>query len=85
MKNFYLKVKKSHLIYLKELPETMPWIDVEMEPGDTVLFHPLIVHGSGVNKSTRTRKAISCHYAAAECHYIEVLNRIRVTLPPESV
>lgn len=50
----------------------MMWIDLEMEPGDTVFFHPLLVHGSGVNKSTGTRKAISCHYAAAECSYIDV-------------
>lgn len=43
-----------------------------MEPGDTVFFHPLLVHGSGVNVSKRTRKAISCHYAAGDCNYIDV-------------
>lgn len=43
-----------------------------MEPGDTVFFHPLLIHGSWKNVSTRTRKAISCHYAAGDCEYIEV-------------
>jgi phytanoyl-CoA hydroxylase len=31
-------------------------IDVPMEKGDTLLFHPLLVHGSGPNLSTVTRK-----------------------------
>ncbi len=48
------------------------WEYLEMQPGDTVFFHPLLVHGSGVNKSNRTRKAISCHYAAGDCQYIDV-------------
>lgn len=52
----------------------MKWQNLEMQPGDTVFFHPLLVHGSGVNKSNRTRKAISCHYAAADCNYIDVRN-----------
>lgn len=56
----------------KNLPDTMQWINLEMQPGDTVLFHPLLIHGSGVNKSKRTRKAISCHYAAGDCNYIDV-------------
>lgn len=51
-----------------------PLVDLEMEPGDTVFFHPLLVHGSGVNTSNKTRKAISAHYASANCHYIEVYN-----------
>lgn len=56
------------------MPSDMkPFVDLEMEPGDTVFFHPLLVHGSGVNNSDRTRKAISAHYASADCHYIEVI------------
>lgn len=42
-------------------------IHVEMEPGDTVLFHPLLIHGSGRNRSDGFRRAISVHYASAEC------------------
>ncbi|XP_065728131.1 phytanoyl-CoA dioxygenase, peroxisomal isoform X2 [Phocoena phocoena] len=43
-----------------------------MEKGDTVFFHPLLIHGSGRNKSQGFRKAISCHFADANCHYIDV-------------
>jgi len=49
-----------------------PRTHLEMGPGDTVLFHPLLIHGSGTNNTTGFRKAISCHYAAAECYYIDV-------------
>ncbi|OQR68287.1 phytanoyl-CoA dioxygenase, partial [Tropilaelaps mercedesae] len=44
----------------------------EMDAGDTVLFHPLLIHGSGANRTKGFRKAISCHYAASECEYIDV-------------
>jgi phytanoyl-CoA hydroxylase len=42
-------------------------VHVEMQPGDTLLFHPLIIHGSGRNRSTQFRRAISVHYAAGDC------------------
>lgn len=45
---------------------------LEMKAGDTVLFHPLLIHGSGANQTKRYRKAISCHYASSDCHYIDV-------------
>ncbi|XP_060880494.1 phytanoyl-CoA dioxygenase, peroxisomal-like [Metopolophium dirhodum] len=45
---------------------------LDMNPGDTVLFHPLLIHGSGPNTSQETRKAISCHFASCECQYIDV-------------
>ncbi|XP_058915208.1 phytanoyl-CoA dioxygenase, peroxisomal [Kogia breviceps] len=47
-------------------------VHVVMEKGDTVFFHPLLIHGSGRNKSQGFRKAISCHFADANCHYIDV-------------
>jgi phytanoyl-CoA hydroxylase len=40
---------------------------VEMQPGDTLLFHPLLVHGSGRNKSTGFRRSISVHFASGAC------------------
>ncbi|XP_060759635.1 phytanoyl-CoA dioxygenase, peroxisomal isoform X1 [Neoarius graeffei] len=49
-----------------------PRVHLEMEKGDTVFFHPLLIHGSGMNKTQGFRKAISCHYASADCHYIDV-------------
>lgn len=42
-------------------------VHVELEPGDTLLFHPLLIHGSGTNKSGNFRRAISIHYAAGDC------------------
>jgi phytanoyl-CoA hydroxylase len=40
---------------------------VEMQRGDTLLFHPILIHGSGHNTSQGFRRAISAHYAAASC------------------
>jgi len=40
---------------------------VEMQRGDTLLFHPLLIHGSGQNRSDAFRRAISSHYASARC------------------
>lgn len=44
---------------------------LEMGPGDCVFFHPALIHGSGANRTNGFRKAISCHYAASECRYID--------------
>ncbi|KAM6895782.1 phytanoyl-CoA dioxygenase, peroxisomal [Xenentodon cancila] len=49
-----------------------PKLYVEMEKGDTVFFHPLLIHGSGMNQTQGFRKAISCHYASSDCYYIDV-------------
>ncbi|KAF7996023.1 hypothetical protein HCN44_009061 [Aphidius gifuensis] len=68
---------------IQDLPSSMIWIDLEMKPGDTVFFHPLLIHGSGVNKSSRTRKAISCHYAASECSYIDVKGTFQENIEKE--
>ncbi|GLV43505.1 Phytanoyl-CoA dioxygenase domain containing 1 [Carabus blaptoides fortunei] len=51
-----------------------PKVYLEMEKGDTVFLHPLILHGSGPNLSKRFRKAISVHYASSHCHYVDVTN-----------
>ncbi|XP_075408477.1 phytanoyl-CoA dioxygenase, peroxisomal isoform X1 [Tenrec ecaudatus] len=47
-------------------------VHLVMEKGDTVLFHPLLIHGSGQNRTQGFRKAISCHYASGTCYYIDV-------------
>jgi Phytanoyl-CoA dioxygenase (PhyH) len=40
--------------------ENTPLVQLEMEKGDTVFFHPLIIHGSGVNRTkVRHRQHIS--------------------------
>lgn len=45
---------------------------LHMEKGDTVFFHPVLLHGSGANTSKHFRKAISCHFASSDCDYIDV-------------
>lgn len=46
---------------------------LEMNAGDTVFFHPLLIHGSGANRSKGYRKAISCHYASSDdCVYVDI-------------
>jgi phytanoyl-CoA hydroxylase len=51
----------------RESTEGRERVYVEMAPGDTLLFHPLLIHGSGQNRSDRFRRAISSHYASAAC------------------
>lgn len=45
-------------------------VHLEMEPGDTVFFHPLLLHGSGRNRSAGFRRAISAHYASRRCEVL---------------
>ena len=53
-------------------------IHVEMEAGDTVFFHPLLIHGSGTNRTQGFRKAISCHYASGtECDFVDVRGTVQ--------
>ncbi|MGH0035071.1 MAG: phytanoyl-CoA dioxygenase family protein [Myxococcota bacterium] len=44
-----------------------PRVHLEMEPGDTVFFHPLLIHGSGRNTTQGFRRAISAHYGSLDC------------------
>ena len=60
-----IDVEKANLVHL------------EMEKGDTVFFHPILIHGSGANRTEGFRKAISCHYAASECDYIDLTGTIQ--------
>ena len=38
----------------------MPRVHLEMEAGDTVFFHPLLIHGSGANRTKGFRKVSGC-------------------------
>ena len=40
---------------------------LEMGPGDTAFFHPILLHGSGRNRTQGYRRAISAHYANVAC------------------
>jgi phytanoyl-CoA hydroxylase len=50
-----------------ELGEPVPLV---MGPGDTVFFHPLLLHGSGVNRTEGFRRSISAHYASDACRAV---------------
>lgn len=66
-----IDVKKANLVHLI------------MDKGDTVFFHPLLIHGSGANRTSGFRKAISCHYAASECKYIDVTGTVQESFKNE--
>lgn len=68
---------------IKDLSVQDARVHLEMEPGDTVLFHPILIHGSGVNRTNGFRKAISCHYAPAEAEFIDVCGTIQEKLADE--
>ncbi len=57
--------------------DNLDLVHLEMHPGDSVFFHPMLIHGSGANLTSGFRKAISCHYAASECRYIDVTGTIQ--------
>lgn len=50
-----------------EETEDLTHVHIEMEPGDTVFFHPLLIHGSGRNTTSECRRSISTHYASHLC------------------
>mmetsp|Transcript_20509 Transcript_20509/g.48867 ORF Transcript_20509/g.48867 Transcript_20509/m.48867 type:complete len:151 (-) Transcript_20509:43-495(-) len=58
-------------------------VHLEMECGDTVFFHPLLIHGSGTNNSKSFRKAISCHYSSSDCHFIKVTGTLQEPIEKE--
>jgi phytanoyl-CoA hydroxylase len=57
--------------------EDTPREHLVMEPGDTVFFHPLLLHGSGRNRTDGCRRSISAHYADAHCRYQEGTSLVR--------
>ncbi|XP_039213489.1 phytanoyl-CoA dioxygenase, peroxisomal [Crotalus tigris] len=57
---------------IHDYDKSLPRVYLPMEKGDTVFFHPLIIHGSGRNRTEGFRKAISCHYASSDCYYINI-------------
>ncbi len=44
-------------------------VHFELDPGDTVFFHPHLIHGSGTNKTQGFRRSILTHYAGGGCDW----------------
>uniref|UniRef100_A0A8C0BXM6 phytanoyl-CoA dioxygenase n=1 Tax=Buteo japonicus TaxID=224669 RepID=A0A8C0BXM6_9AVES len=68
---------------LLDCDEKSPRVHLVMEKGDTVFFHPLLIHGSGINETSGFRKSISCHFASSECYYIDIKNTTQKHLEKE--
>jgi phytanoyl-CoA hydroxylase len=61
--NVYLEVAEA-----LRPPETeLKFVPVLVPAGGGVFFHSLTVHSSQANRSDRRRRALSIHYASAEC------------------
>lgn len=57
---------------VRDYDPSSPRVHLEMEAGDTVFFHPLLIHGSGMNRTDGFRKAISCHYTTGDAHFVSM-------------
>jgi len=75
--------KAYHGIHSLSEADTAGMLHVEMDVGDTLFFHPLLIHGSGRNLSKRYRKAISCHYASTSCQFIKVTGTMQQDIARE--
>ena len=45
---------------VRDFDPSSPRVHLEMGPGDTVFFHPLLIHGSGMNRTSGFRKVCVC-------------------------
>ncbi|XP_013138455.1 PREDICTED: phytanoyl-CoA dioxygenase, peroxisomal-like isoform X3 [Papilio polytes] len=85
LEHHYPKDSNKFLFYgvSEEAAAERSRVALPMEPGDTVFFHPLLIHGSGPNVSKSSRKAITCHYASGECRYVSVEGTDQETVAKE--
>ncbi|XP_019634286.1 PREDICTED: phytanoyl-CoA dioxygenase, peroxisomal-like [Branchiostoma belcheri] len=60
-----------------DFDEKTPRVHLEMEKGDTVFFHPILIHGSGMNRTKGFRKAISGHYFQTDSTVIDVTGTVQ--------
>ncbi|XP_074037113.1 phytanoyl-CoA dioxygenase, peroxisomal isoform X2 [Leptinotarsa decemlineata] len=82
-KHDYPEGSKNALYHGVQGMDHLPKVNVVMEKGDSVFFHPLLLHGSGPNFTKGFRKAISCHYADSNCTLINVSNTTQENLAKE--
>lgn len=52
---------------IMDFDASAPRVHLEMEKGDTVFFHPLLLHGSGTNKTSGFRKVQTLLTITYEC------------------
>ena len=54
---------------VKDYDPSYPRVHLEMSAGDTVFFHPILIHGSGMNRTQGFRKVSLCtkSYGSSVC------------------
>ncbi|KAJ8923995.1 hypothetical protein NQ315_006771 [Exocentrus adspersus] len=83
-KHEYPKGFKNALYHGIQGFDHLPKVHVVMDKGDTVFFHPLLLHGSGPNFTKGFRKAISCHYAnTKDTYFIDVRGTTQESIATE--
>ena len=56
LQKFTQKWVGNYFRILKKMTTPNTWLNWETEPGDVILFHPLVIHGSGGNQSSNQRR-----------------------------
>lgn len=62
--------KLYHGIYQQHEFQNVPKVHLVMDKGDTVFFHPILLHGSGPNRTKVSNK----HFTIVRCFRIFFLN-----------
>ena len=57
---------------VRDFDPNAPRVHLPMEMGDTVFFHPLLIHGSGMNKTKGFRKVIQCKLTKSTEYFLLV-------------
>ena len=57
---------------VRDFDPSSPRVHLEMGPGDTVFFHPLLIHGSGMNRTNGFRKVCVCVCYVCACVSVSV-------------
>ena len=65
---------------IRDIPTTMKPVYLEMDAGDTVFFHPLLIHGSGSNRTTGCRK-VQCSLISFHTYRYH----LHITVQPEDL
>lgn len=63
--------------------EDVPRLDLVMDAGDTVFFHPLLLHGSYENRTQNFRHAINCDYSDSYVDIIDMKGTIQENICTE--
>ncbi|KAI9005750.1 phytanoyl-CoA dioxygenase, peroxisomal isoform b [Hyaloraphidium curvatum] len=62
-------------------PENLPLVYAELQPGDTVFFHPFMIHGSGKNRTQKFRKSLTGHYMSTDSTWVQDISNTSMEWP----